>query len=154
MRTAELVADAAWVVLGLGICLYALRLKLWAHGSGPGSGFLPFIAGVFMALVGVALLAREWSRRPRTGEAPPFWPHPAGRTRAGLVVAALCVMAYLMPILGFFAAAVLVMVFLLSLAERARLGSSVALAVVSTAAIYWLFGRLLHVRLPRGPLGF
>jgi hypothetical protein len=154
MRTAELVANAAWIALGLGICFYALRLKLWAPATGPGSGFLPFIAGVFVTLIGVALLAREWSRRPRAPEAAPFWPDPAGRTRVGLVVAALCAMAYLMPFLGFFAAAVLVMVFLLSLAERARLGSSIALAIVSTAAIYWLFGRLLQVRLPRGPLGF
>ena len=153
MRTAELVADLFWVFLGLGICLYALHLKLWAAATGPGSGFLPFIAGVFVGLIGLALLIREWSRRPREPGAP-FWEDADGRNRVGMVVVALCVMAYLMPILGFLLAAVLVMTFLLGLTERTPLASAIALAVVSTGSIYWLFGSLLQVRLPKGLLGF
>ncbi|OLC01093.1 MAG: hypothetical protein AUH30_00920 [Candidatus Rokubacteria bacterium 13_1_40CM_68_15] len=153
MRTAELVADAAWVTLGLGICLYALKLRLW-DASGPASGFLPFIAGVFIAVVGLALVLREWARRPVRESTAPFWEDRTGRNRVALVTAALCVMAYLMPVLGFLVTASLVMTFLLGLTERTRLASSVVLAVVSSLATYWLFGSLLQVRLPRGLLGF
>ena len=84
----------------------------------------------------------------------PFWEDRTGRNRVALVTAALCVMAYLMPVLGFLVTASLVMTFLLGLTERTRVASSVALAVVSSLATYWLFGSLLQVRLPRGLLGF
>jgi hypothetical protein len=154
MRMAELTANVVWFLLGLAICLYALRLKLWSAATGPGSGFLPFIAGVLVALIGAALFTREWTRRPRDGEGAPFWEDRDGRNRVGLVVVALCVMAYLMPILGFLVAAVLVMTFLLGLTEKTRLASALVLALVSSLSIYWLFASLLQVRLPRGLLGF
>jgi putative tricarboxylic transport membrane protein len=154
MTRAELVADVVWVVLGLGICLHALRLQLWSATTGPGSGFLPFIAGALVALIGVALLVRAWARRRRDGPATPFWEDAAGRNRVGLVVITLCVMAYLMPILGFLLAAILVMTFLLGLTRQTRLAAAIVLSLLSTLSIYWLFASLLQVRLPLGPLGF
>ena len=72
----------------------------------------------------------------------------------GLVVIALCVMASLMPLLGFLVAATLVMTFLLGLTERTPVASALTLAVVSSLSIYWLFTSLLQVRLPKGLLGF
>lgn len=151
---AELIADLIWVLLGLGIVLYSsLWLRLW-DAAGPGSGFLPFIAGGFVALIGLALLFREWSKRPRAERRAAFWGDRAARNRVGLVVIALSVLAGLMPMLGFLLAAFLVMTFLLRLTERAALGSTVTLAAASSLCIYWLFAWLLQVRLPKGLLGF
>lgn len=150
MRAASLISDAAWVLLGLAVCIYAMRLRLW-DAAGPGSGFLPFLAGLVIAGTGLGLLAREWAARP-AGR--PFWFDAAGRTRVALVIVALVAMALLMPRLGFLLAAVLVMTFLLGLTERRHLGSSVALAAASSVFIYWLFASLLQVRLPQGLLGF
>lgn len=152
VRTASLIASVTWVLLGSAVCLHAMRLRLW-DAAGPSSGFLPFIVGLVIGLVGVALLAREWAARP-AGPSLAFWGDAEGRTRVALVVVALVGMALLMPVLGFLVAAMLVMAFLLGLTERRRLGSSLVLAVVSSAFIYWLFGSLLQVRLPRGLLGF
>ena len=153
MRAAELVANLIWVLLGLGICFFSARLRLW-DAAGPGSGFLPFIAGLFVGLTGLALLLQESARRRPARRAAPFWEDRAARNRVGLVVIALCVMAYLMPILGFLIAATLVMTFLLGLTERTPVASALMLAVVSSLSIYWLFTSLLQVRLPRGFLGF
>ena len=152
MRVASMIASAVWVVLGLGVCLWALRLRLW-DAAGPASGFLPFLAGTVFLGAGLALLGREWAARPRPGGLPAFWEDAAGRTRVALVVAGLVALALLMPTLGFLLAAVVVMTFLLGLTERRRLGSSVLLALVSSLLIYWLFASLLQVRLPRGLLG-
>lgn len=151
--SAELMSSLVWVLLGLGICLYSVRLQLWT-AAGPGSGLLPFAAGLFIGLFGLALLLPEWSRRRRGRRAAPFWTDAAARNRVGLVVAGLCAMAFLMPLLGFLLAASLVMTFLLGVAERGRLASSVTLALASSLSIYWLFASLLQVRLPRGLLGF
>lgn len=153
MRAAELAANLIWVVLGFGICLLSVRLRLW-DAAGPGSGFLPFIAGLFVGLTGLALLLQESARRRRARRAVAFWEDRTGRNRVGLVVIALCVMAYLMPILGFLVAATLVMTFLLGLTERTPVASALTLALVSSLSIYWLFASLLQVRLPKGLLGF
>ncbi len=153
MRAVELISNLVWVLLGLGICLYAVRLRLW-DAAGPASGFLPFIAGLFVGLIGLALLLQVWARRPRERRPTPFWDDAAARNRVGLVVIGLCAMALLMPILGFLLAATLVMTFLLGLAQRTRLASAITLALASSLSIYWLFGSVLKVRLPRGLLGF
>ncbi len=153
MRAAELVANLIWVLLGFGICFFSVRLRLW-DAAGPGSGFLPFIAGLFVGLTGLVLLLQESASRRRARRAAPFWEGRAARNRAGLVVIALCVMAYVMPILGFLVAATLVMTFLLGLTERTPVAAALALALVSSLSIYWLFTSLLQVRLPRGLLGF
>ena len=151
--SAELISSLVWVLLGLGICLSSVRLQLWT-AAGPGSGLLPFAAGLFIGLFGLALLLAEWSRRRRGRRPAPFWADAAARNRVGLVIAGLGAMAYLMPILGFPLAASLVMTFLLGVIERGRLASSVTLALASSVSIYWLFASLLQVRLPRGLLGF
>ena len=151
--SAELISSLVWVLLGLGICLSSVRLQLWT-AAGPGSGLLPFVAGLVIGLFGLALLLAEWSRRRRGRRPAPFWADAPGRNRVGLVVAGLCAMAYLMPVLGFLLAASLVMTFLLGVIERGRLASSVTLALASSVSIYWLFASLLQVRLPRGLLGF
>ena len=153
MRAVELISNLVWVLLGLGICLYAVRLRLW-DAAGPASGFLPFIAGLFVGLIGLALLLQEWARRPRERRPTPFWEDAAARNRVGLVVIGLCAMALLMPLLGFLLAATLVMTFLLGLTQRTRLASAITLALASSLSIYWLFGSVLQVRLPRGLLGF
>lgn len=151
--SAEMISSLVWVLLGLGICLYSVRLQLWT-AAGPGSGLLPFVAGLFIGLFGLALLLLEWARRRRGRRPAPFWADAAGRNRVALVVLSLGAMAYLMPVLGFLLAASLVMTFLLGVAEHARLASSVTLALASSLSIYWLFASLLQVRLPRGVLGF
>ena len=150
MRAASLISDAAWVLLGLAVSVYAVRLRLW-DAAGPGSGFLPFLAGLVIAGTGLSLLAREWAAR---SPGRPFWSDAAGRTRVALVIVALVAMALLMPRLGFLLAAFLVMSFLLGLTERRHPGSSLALAAASSVFIYWLFASLLQVRLPHGLLGF
>jgi hypothetical protein len=134
MRAASLISNATWVLLGLAVCVYAVRLRLW-DSAGPASGFLPFLAGLVVGIAGLVLLIREWAGRP-VGRSPRFWRDAAGRTRVALVIV------------------VLVMTFLLGMTERRRLGSSIALAAASSVFIYWLFASLLQVRLPPGLLGF
>ena len=149
MHAAARIVNLVWIVLGVGICVYATRLKLW-EPAGPASGFLPFIVGVTIALTGIALTLREQRQRPTAR----FWTDNASRNRVALVVLALSALAYLMPLLGFLLSAAIVMTFLLSLSERGHLVQSILLACTASAAVYWLFGSLLQVRLPVGWLGF
>ena len=150
MSAAARIVNLFWIVLGIAICAYSLRLKLW-EAAGPGSGFLPFIVGAIIGSAGIALFLQQ-----RFRGVPPerFWTDSAARNRVGLVVVALCTMAYLMPVLGFLLSAAIVMAFLLSLSEPGRIAQSLLLAGAASAAVYWLFASLLQVRLPTGWLGF
>ena len=71
-----------------------------------------------------------------------------------LCVVALCAMAALMPVLGFFVASLLVMGFLMRLTSTYRLPTVIALALFSSLVIYGLFDTVLGVQLPRGVVGF
>jgi putative tricarboxylic transport membrane protein len=140
-----------WIVLALGICAGALQLGLWSP-AGPGSGFMPFLAGLLIGLVGVGRLVAAWSRE--TTRAARFWEDPAAARRVVAVVLALCTMAAVMPILGFLLTAMLVMAFLLRLTAETRLVTVIVLAIVSSLSVYWLFQSVLGVRLPKGLVGF
>ncbi len=144
----EAVHNGVWIVLAAAIAVNALRLGLWTP-SGPGSGFMPFVAAVMIALVALLRLLTT-PRHPRE----PFWTSPDGARRVILCVVALVVMAALMPVLGFFVTSILVMMFLLRLTSTSRLPTVIGLAVFSSAVIYGLFHTLLGVQLPRGVIGF
>jgi putative tricarboxylic transport membrane protein len=144
----DLVQNVIWIVLAVAISANAIRLGLWTP-SGPGSGFMPFVAGLMiglMAFLGILVTPK----RPRGL----FWADANGGKRVMLCVLALCVMAAVMPVLGFFVASILVMGFLMRLTSTIRIPTIIALAVFSSLVVYGLFHSLLGVQLPRGLVGF
>jgi hypothetical protein len=151
VRSRVLGENVFWIVLALGICAGALQLGLWGS-AGPGSGFMPFLAGLLIGLVGLGRLVAAWSRE--TTRAARFWEDPAAARRVIAVVLALCAMAAVMPVLGFLLTAMLVMAFLLRLTAETRLVTVIVLAIVSSLSVYWLFQSVLGVRLPKGLVGF
>ena len=144
----DLVQNLVWIALAVGVSANGIRLGLWTP-AGPGSGFMPLLAGVLIAVIALARLVIT-PRRPRAA----FWPDAAGARRVVLCVVALCAMAALMPLLGFFVASLLVMGFLMRLTSTYRLAAVIGLAVFSSLVIYGLFHTLLGVQLPRGLVGF
>lgn len=153
MRGYEQLCNLVWILLAFGICAYSVRLKVW-DPSGPASGFVPFVAGAMIGMIGLLLFARG-----RTGDAGrvaswTFWENRAGGKRVVAILAGLAAMASLLPILGFVLTSVLVMTFLLRVIERQKLSVVIAGALVSSFSVYWLFRSLLQVSLPRGVVGF
>jgi putative tricarboxylic transport membrane protein len=144
----EPVQNVVWIALAAAISVNAIRLGLWTP-SGPGSGFMPLVAGLTIGLMAL-LRVLVTPRRPRS----PFWVDASGGKRVMLCVLALCAMAAVMPFLGFFVAAVLVMGFLMRLTSTSRIPTIVVLALFSSLVVYGLFHSLLGVQLPRGFVGF
>jgi putative tricarboxylic transport membrane protein len=144
----DLVQNLVWIALAVAVSVNGIRLGLWTP-AGPGSGFMPFLAGSLIAVISLARLAVT-PRRPRGL----FWADPTGAKRVMLCVAALAAMAALMPVLGFFVASILVMGFLMRLTSTYRLPTVIALALFSSLVIYGLFHTVLGVQLPRGLVGF
>ncbi|MBI2216742.1 MAG: tripartite tricarboxylate transporter TctB family protein [Candidatus Rokubacteria bacterium] len=149
MSRVELAVDAFWVLLGAAIIAHAVQLRLW-EPSGPGSGFVPLLAGAVIAAGGLGLLLA----RPRPARAEVFWAARASALRIVAVLAGLVTMAVLMPVLGFLLTAAPTMAFLLTVIERQRWTWVVGMALASSVGLYWLFDRVLEMALPKGPLGF
>jgi len=135
-----------------GFFLFAFSLfVLWESlrvGLGtlnkPGSGFLPFCAGVILASLSLMLVYQGWglrkSQKPLS-------------LRVILALASLFVYSLVLETLGFMVATFLLVGIFFRLGERRRwwvlLGMSVSVALLT----YLIFGVLLQVYFPRGFLG-
>jgi len=144
----ERALNAFWILLGAAAAAYAWTLGI-VGPSGPESGLFPLIASLIILSAGVVLLVRPPARLAAPEPLPA-----AALARIGGVVAGLAVMAIGMPYLGFAVAGAITMIILLRTVERTSWAGSIALAVVSVAAVLWLFGHGLGMVLPRGPWGF
>lgn len=113
-----------------------------------GPAAFPRLLALLLAACAVALMVRAWS-----GRSAPAPPPPLRRGVLGAVVALLVAYGLFLPTLGFLLATPALLgtvAWLLGL----RPVSTVATAAVGmTLALYAVFGRLLHVLLPLGPLG-
>jgi len=144
--------DIAWIAVGSILCFYASRLGVWGP-SGPDSGFFPMISGAIILVGGgVQLLA---ARRPRpAAEDPPFWDQAGASRRVLALLAGMVALILLVRYAGFVIASLAMMPFLLRQVEKRSWLYAVTVAIVATAIVHLLFGKLLGMQMPRGPLGF
>ncbi len=152
MKRFEQTFNLAWVLLSLGICVKSISLTLWGP-AGAGSGLIPFVSGFFMGVIGLALLVREAVSKRGTGPKIAYWTSPTAGKRVLFLLLGLCVMAFLMPRLGFFLTSILVTAFMLQVIEPQKWWAALATSLVSCVAVYLLFVYLLDIRLPKGFLG-
>ncbi|HET9689462.1 MAG TPA: tripartite tricarboxylate transporter TctB family protein [Pseudolabrys sp.] len=144
----ERTLNAFWIVLGAASAAYAWSLGM-VGPAGPESGLFPFIASVIVSGAGIVLLLR-----PATQARAADFPRSSGLWRVLGVILGLIVMAAGMPYLGFCVTSFITMIILLRTVDRSSWLSAVALAFLSTASVFWLFGYILGMALPRGPWGW
>jgi putative tricarboxylic transport membrane protein len=117
--------------------------------AGPESGLFPFIASIIVSGAGIVLLLR-----PATQVRTLDFPRGAGLWRVVGVILGLIVMAAGMPYLGFCVASFITMIILLRTVDQSSWLGAIALAFASTVSVFWLFGQMLGMALPRGPWGW
>ena len=133
------------VVAGIYLTL-AVRLP-FGTAARPGAGFYPVIVAVFAVVVALAATASAF-RGARGAEAVAL--APASRRRVVISVMALVAFCFMLPWVGYPAAALgFVAVVLRYLG--ARWTTALLTGVLSSAGSYGIFAVLLDVPLPRGP---
>lgn len=139
-------------VAGVGLW-QALKLERWGF-DGPDAGFFPQLMAA--VCVGLALVVAAWPGRPNAGEDGEADAGDEGRvvTRRSFAVyaVALGVMAAGAMGAGFAPTALLTTVLLMRLAERRSWRASLGFGVAVVAVCLVLFGWLLRVDLPEGPV--
>ncbi|MFZ0109501.1 MAG: tripartite tricarboxylate transporter TctB family protein [Pseudolabrys sp.] len=144
----ERTLNVFWIVFGAASATYAWSLGM-VGPAGPESGLFPFIASIIVSGAGIVLLLR-----PATQVRTLDFPRGAGLWRVVGVILGLIVMAAGMPYLGFSVTSFITMIILLRTVDQSSWLGAIALAFASTVSVFWLFGQMLGMALPRGPWGW
>ena len=152
-KIVDQILNTFWILLGVGICIESVRLRLW-NPSGPGSGFIPFMAGLLIGIIGFFLFLSDRSKASEQEEKGKFWENPVTRNRVLYLLASLCFMAVFMKRLGFLLTSVIVTIFMIRAIEPRKWLTLIVVSVGSCLAIFFLFKSLMQINLPKGFLGF
>ena len=141
-----------WFVLGTIIAISSIRYDLGTLDS-PGTGFLPFLAGLAICLFSViGLVHGTLIQRRGTGWKPTIkgvmW------RKSLVVLLALLAYALLMKPLGFLLCTTLFIGFLLAAVQPQRWYVVISGAIGTAIGTYGIFEVWLKAQLPTGPLGF
>jgi hypothetical protein len=151
VRSADRIAGAALLVLGIAFSAGALTHYAYWGENGPGPAFLPFWLGLAMAvLASILLLGAVRSGDP--GE--PWLPRGEGLRRLVLVFGISVAFVALLKVLGMAVGTVLFLVVLLRGLDRQPWHVTVAVSLAVAAVNYLIFIHWLKVPMPVGVLGF
>jgi len=147
----DLISSLFWIASGALIILSSLRLPLGGPQN-PGPGFLPFLIGVLILTLSVALLVRSIPLKgeKKIGPAAGF---PRSFKLAG-TTASLFLFAFAFPHLGFLMTTIPLMIFLSRVIGAQSWKVSLAIGFLTSFAMYGLFQIWLKVQFPVGPWGF
>lgn len=146
MPTGDRVAGSVLVALALGVLVESRVLPLGSLRN-PGPAYMPVVLALLLLGFGILLIARRplASRAGTAGWSD--WRH------AVAILAACAFAALALERLGYRLTILIVMVFLLAMVERRGLLATSLFALALAFGSYFLFGTVLRVPLPRGPLG-
>lgn len=154
MTRLETALSAFWLLFGAFVCWQSVPLGLLGP-SGPEPGLFPLIAGLLVAGSGAGLLLGRVRGVAATAEGRRFWTAPGAAVRVGAVVLVTALMIAAVPHLGFAVSGALGLPLLFRVVAPDRpWWQAVVVGVVASLAVHGVFGVLLGMPLPRGPLGF
>jgi hypothetical protein len=140
-----------WVILSLVIAIRSYRLGVGSM-SDPGPGFIFFYAAFFIGLMAMFLLIGSWTRKAEGLGAGVFanvhW------VKVLLPFAYILLYALALEKAGFIICTFLLIFLLLKTIEAKRWFVATFVGIAAALGTYAMFELWLHVRLPKGVLGF
>jgi hypothetical protein len=150
---AERLGSLFWFVLGIAAVYGSLDLGLGEMGQ-PGSGFLTFVAGSFVALMAVIVFVQSYRGDPaaqrRVGE---LWKGVKWQ-RAILITILIGIFIAVFETLGFFICSFALLFIIMKGLEGLDWKTSVLVPAITIAGTYVLFKTVLKISLPAGIFGF
>ena len=151
MRSADRVAGAALLALGIAFSAGALTHYAYWGENGPGPAFLPFWLGLLMALLAALLLVGAVRSRDPGAD---WLPRGDGLRRLSVVLGATVAFVALLNVIGMTIGTVLFLAVLMRVPDRQPWPRTIAVALAVAGLNYLVFAHWLHVPLPASPLGF
>lgn len=154
MTRSDSITNLIVIALGLFVAYHSYAVLKLGILISPGAGFLPFLCGIALIVLGVVWRLQGWLSRPgpkaSAGEAEAA---SLPGTRRKLVLAFLTTTAYalLFERIGFLLSTLVFMLGWQMVVERERWLKAVIVTALCAAAMYGLFRYLLRVELPPNP---
>ena len=148
MKKSERIAAVITSLGGLMIMYHAWSALKLGTIYVPDAGFLPFLCGAGLAVLGIFWLAAFRSREDReyvgeTGKRMPYRPITS--------LALMILYGWTMEALGYITSTLIFMVAWQQIIEREKWVKTMVIAVLATAAMYSLFKLFLKVPIPEEP---
>ena len=134
------------ILVSIITCLGSIRIGLGTFGA-PGSGFVPFIAGVFLGIMSLLILIK--ASRENKSKAILSQGRPNLRKVIKMILG-LFIYVILLPILGYVVGTFLLMLFLLKGVETLKWRWAVATSILIVIVSYLIFDVWLQGMLPVG----
>lgn len=150
---AERVGSLFWFILAAAAVYGSLDLGLGSMGQ-PGSGFLTFVAGAFVALMAIIIFVQSYRSDPvsqkRVAE---LWKGVKWQ-RAIVITILIAVFIMVFETLGFFICSFALLFSIMKWLEGLDWKTSVLVPAVTIGCTYLLFKTVLKISLPAGIFGF
>jgi hypothetical protein len=149
---AERVSSLFWLVLGVAAAYGGFELGL-GSGVEPGSGFLTFVAGVFVALMAAILFIQSFRANPgdqaRVAE---LW-RGVKWHRAIAIVVLIIAFILVFETIGFLICSFALLVIIMRWLEGLSWKTSLLVPAITVLVTYILFTTILKTSLPAGVFG-
>jgi putative tricarboxylic transport membrane protein len=142
-----------WLACGLAVCITSLHYGLGTLHA-PETGFVPFIAGLAIALLALIGFVASTLRQREGIQWKSLLPKGAKGGRLLLTIGSLFAYALLLTPLGFTLCTAIFVSLLLRMGKIYRWPAAIAGGIVAALSTYGVFGALLNVQFPKGPWGF
>ena len=148
MIRAEKVTSLLLILFAVFIGFESIKYPLGTIDN-PGPGFLPFLLGVAMTVMAIALTVRAW-RNVTDKVLRPFWPEKEGLPKVSLTFVVILLFTTLLEITGYMINIFFLFLILLRPIGRQKWIWSISISVGATLVSYLLFDKWLMIPLPRG----
>jgi putative tricarboxylic transport membrane protein len=147
-----------WVLLGIGICIGSIKLKVGDFHT-PGAGFLPFFSGALLAIFGLVLMlsaifSQTMKERRMLHQSESLQQRWGRFLNPLLTVVILFGYILLLNPLGFLLTTFICLLLLFKLSEPRRWVTPILLSVVTAFLSYLVFSVWLQCQLPKGVIRF
>lgn len=144
-----------WFVVGVGICIGSMNLNLGTLHK-PGAGFVPFLTGIVLGVLGLILTWSTFSKALSEGEEGEKGSKKiiVAFTQKRFVFALLALFGYafLLEPIGFFITTFLFLLLSFKLTEAKKWVMPLVLSVSAVIISYLIFSVWLQLQFPRGIL--
>ncbi len=143
-----------WILLGIAICIQSIYLKT-GNLRKPGPGFMPFLSGAFLGLLGLILTLTSISKKlkeDKEGKSQRVW---AKGNWSNIFFTLIALFGYLLLLkpLGFILTTFIFLFFLFKLKEPKRWVMPLIFSVCTVVFSYLIFSVWLKCQFPKGILG-
>lgn len=151
MRKADQITGVILLALSIYIIITGVSLELWWGEEGPGSGFVPFWVGMFLAVSSLLLILSTFNRKYKS-EGNVF-------SKEGLkllitLITSALITSLLVNVLGMVISMGLLAGFLvIFLAEEQKIMTLLGMIIILPIVLYLIFQVTLDVPFPKGILG-